>query len=60
MDPRFLKSEGWEAFTGNELILKGCLEAGVNLLTGYPGSPVADVFDVAMRQADGLRRHGLL
>lgn len=60
VDLRFKKTSGWEAFTGNELILKGCLEAGVNLLTGYPGSPVADVFDVAMRQADGLRAQGLL
>ena len=60
MDPRFKKTSGWEAFTGNELILKGCLEAGVNLLTGYPGSPVADVFDVAMRQADGLKKMGML
>lgn len=44
-DPRFLKSSGIEAFTGNELLVKGALEAGVGLITGYPGSPVSEVFD---------------
>ena len=54
MDPRFSKTAGWEAFTGNELILKGALEAGASLLTGYPGSPVADVFDVASKHSELL------
>jgi indolepyruvate ferredoxin oxidoreductase len=31
---------------GNELIVKGALEAGVSLITGYPGSPIADVFTI--------------
>ena len=39
MDERFLKEEGAEIFTGNELILKGALEAECALITGYPGSP---------------------
>jgi indolepyruvate ferredoxin oxidoreductase len=59
-DPRFNKTQGREVFTGNELILKGALEAGVDLLTGYPGSPVADVFDAAMAQAPILKANGLL
>ena len=43
-DPRFLAESGREVFTGNELLIKGVLEVdgGVHLLTGYPGSPVAD------------------
>jgi indolepyruvate ferredoxin oxidoreductase len=47
VDPRFLKEEGAEVFTGNELIVKGLLETegGSHLWTGYPGSPVAGVFD---------------
>jgi len=47
-DPRFLASSGHEIFTGNELLVKGALEVdgGVNLLIGYPGSPVAGFFDI--------------
>ncbi len=47
VDPRFLKGEGTEVFTGNELLMKGALEAegGTHLLTGYPGSPIAGFFD---------------
>ena len=43
LDPRFLAGGGREVFTGNELLVKGCLEVegGVHLMTGYPGSPVA-------------------
>jgi indolepyruvate ferredoxin oxidoreductase len=46
-DPRFMAAEGREVFIGNELLVKGCLEAegGVHLMTGYPGSPVAGFFD---------------
>src|SRR4051812_28556356 len=47
-DPRFQTSSGREVFTGNELLVKGALEAegGVGLMTGYPGSPVAGFFDI--------------
>ncbi len=47
IDPRFLKEDGVEVFTGNELLIKGALEAegGTHLLTGYPGSPIAGFFD---------------
>jgi indolepyruvate ferredoxin oxidoreductase len=48
LDPRFLAGNGREVFTGNELLVKGCLEVdgGVHLMTGYPGSPVAGFFDI--------------
>lgn len=47
IDARFLAESGREIYTGNELLVKGALEAdgGVALLTGYPGSPVAGFFD---------------
>jgi indolepyruvate ferredoxin oxidoreductase len=61
-DPRFLVESGPEVFTGNELLVKGALEAegGVHLLTGYPGSPVAGFFDVlgdlkSLLNAKGVR-----
>ena len=46
-DPRFLAADTRGVFTGNELLVKGCLEVegGVHLLTGYPGSPIAGFFD---------------
>lgn len=40
------RSDGTAVLDGNELLVKGALEAGVSLITGYPGSPVANVFDV--------------
>ncbi len=60
MDQRFLKEKGTETFTGNELIVKGGLEAGMNLLTGYPGSPVADVFEAAANITPYLKEKGIL
>jgi indolepyruvate ferredoxin oxidoreductase len=60
MDERFLKEEGAEVFTGNELILKGALESECALITGYPGSPVSDIFDAAHANRDLLRKHGIL
>src|SRR3954464_11046545 len=60
MDKRFSKTNGVEAYTGNELLVKGSLEGGINLLTGYPGSPVADVFEVAKSIAPYLKEHGIL
>jgi len=60
MDERFLKEEGAEIFTGNELILKGALESECALITGYPGSPVSDVFDTAYSNRELLKKHGIL
>lgn len=31
---------------GNEIIIQGALEAGFSLYTGYPGSPLADYFNI--------------
>lgn len=60
MDPRFLKEEGTEVYTGNELLLKGGLEGRLALLTGYPGSPVSEVFDAARSIQKLLREKGIL
>jgi len=43
---------------GNELIIQGGLEAGVSLYTGYPGSPLADFFNVLQKRREELARHG--
>src|SRR6478672_1199631 len=60
-DPRFLAESGREVFTGNELLVKGALEAegGVHLLTGYPGSPVAGFFDTLGDVKDLLKTNGV-
>ena len=61
VDPRFLTESGWQIFDGNELLVKGALEAegGVHLLSGYPGSPVATFFDVISNIAPLLKKHGI-
>jgi len=60
MTRRFAKDKGFEVYNGNELIVKGALEAGASLITGYPGSPVADVFDVASSVKNILSQYGIL
>lgn len=59
--PRFTQASGVEVFTGNELLVKGCLEVegGTHLWTGYPGSPVAGFFDTAQEIQELLREHGI-
>jgi indolepyruvate ferredoxin oxidoreductase len=61
VDPRFLKEEGAEVFTGNELLIKGALEAegGTHLLTGYPGSPIAGFFDAMELVAPLYKQKGI-
>lgn len=44
--PLLQRDAGRYVMNGNELIVKGALEAGVSLIAGYPGSPVADVFTI--------------
>ena len=60
-DPRFLADSGREVFIGNEMLVKGCLETegGVNLMTGYPGSPVAGFFDTLGDIAPLLKEKGV-
>ena len=60
MDNRFTQENGTNVYTGCELLVKGALEGQVNLLTGYPGSPLAEVFDVIKSNAALLKEHGIL
>ena len=60
MDKRFLQESGIGIFTGNEMIVKGALEGRVALITGYPGSPVAEVWDTAERIRELLLDKGIL
>ena len=61
VDPRFLKEEGTEVYTGNELIVKGLLETegGTHLWTGYPGSPVAGFFDTIENIQEIPKQYGI-
>jgi len=60
MDPRFLQASGIQVYSGSELLLKGALEAGAGLLTGYPGSPVADFFNVGKAAQEILETKGVV
>ena len=60
MDERFSQSSGTNVYTGCELLVKGSLESGVSLLTGYPGSPLSEVFDVLQRNSDLLKTNGII
>ena len=60
MDDRFTQASGTHVYTGCELLVKGALESGVSLLTGYPGSPIAEVFDVIQRNAELLKSNGIV
>ena len=60
MDERFTQASGTHVYTGCELLVKGALESGVSLLTGYPGSPIAEVFDSLERNAELLKTNGIV
>ena len=60
MDNRFAQESGTNVYTGCELLVKGALEGQANLLTGYPGSPLAEVFDVIKSNAVLFKEHGVL
>ncbi len=60
MDERFLQSSGLQVYNGTELLLKGALEGGAALLTGYPGSPLADFFDAARSAKELLIEKGIV
>ncbi|OGX01777.1 MAG: hypothetical protein A3J12_04935 [Omnitrophica bacterium RIFCSPLOWO2_02_FULL_44_11] len=60
MSERFFQDKGIQAYTGTELLLKGALEGKVSLLTGYPGSPVADFFNAGKTIRDYLREKGIV
>lgn len=44
---------------GNELIVQGGLEAGFSLYTGYPGSPLADYFNILFDKRAELEAKGI-
>ena len=60
MDPRFLLEDGTGIFTGNERIVKGAIESRGSLITGYPGSPLAEVFDSLNNIGGLLSEHGVV
>jgi len=60
MDERLRQEVGVQVYTGTELLLKGALEAGVSLLTGYPGSPVADFFELPPSRRTLLEEQGVV
>ncbi|MBI1977580.1 MAG: 2-oxoacid:acceptor oxidoreductase family protein [Candidatus Omnitrophica bacterium] len=60
MDNRFVQDRGTQAYTGTELLLKGALEGKVGLLTGYPGSPIADFFNSGRNIKELLRDKGIV
>jgi indolepyruvate ferredoxin oxidoreductase len=61
VDSRFLAEDGYEVFTGCELLVKGLMEVqgGTHLWTGYPGSPVAAFFDVIEAIQEIPKKHGI-
>lgn len=54
-----LISERKEIRNGNELIIEGGLEAGFSLYTGYPGSPLADYFNILYERKSELAQKGI-
>jgi indolepyruvate ferredoxin oxidoreductase len=45
--------------SGNELLIQGGLEAGFNLYTGYPGSPLADFFNILYERKQEFKEKGI-
>lgn len=48
-----------DILNGNELIVRGGLEAGFSLYTGYPGSPLADYFNILHQKKTKLEERGI-
>jgi indolepyruvate ferredoxin oxidoreductase len=49
----------YKILNGNELLIQGALEAGFQLYTGYPGSPLADFFNILYEQKKQLQEKGI-
>lgn len=49
----------YKILNGNELLIQGALEAGFNLYTGYPGSPLADFFNILHESKKDLASKGI-
>ena len=60
MDPRFSLEQGTGIYTGNELIVKGALESQVGVITGYPGSPLAELFETLENNKELFNEHGIV
>jgi indolepyruvate ferredoxin oxidoreductase len=48
-----------EILNGNEIIIQGALEAGFHLYTGYPGSPLADYFNILYERKKEFHAKGI-
>ena len=48
-----------EILNGNEIIIQGALEAGFHLFTGYPGSPLADYFNILHERKKEFHEKGI-
>ncbi|TNF31778.1 MAG: hypothetical protein EP319_01160 [Deltaproteobacteria bacterium] len=48
-----------QILNGNELIIQGGLEAGFSLYTGYPGSPLADYFNILYQKKQEMAQKGI-
>lgn len=49
----------YKILNGNELLIQGALEAGFNLYTGYPGSPLADFFNILHERKSQMQEKGI-
>jgi len=49
----------YKILNGNELLIQGALEAGFHLYTGYPGSPLADFFNILYEKKKELHEKGI-
>jgi indolepyruvate ferredoxin oxidoreductase len=49
----------YKILNGNELLIQGALEAGFHLYTGYPGSPLADFFNILYEEKEELSKKGV-
>jgi indolepyruvate ferredoxin oxidoreductase len=50
---------GTKILNGNELLIQGGLEAGFHLYTGYPGSPLADFFNILYERKNEFQDKGI-
>ncbi len=53
------QASNYQILNGNELIIQGALEAGYSLYTGYPGSPLADYFNILHQKKKELESKGI-
>ena len=53
------QKQAMAVLSGNELIVQGGLEAGFSLYTGYPGSPLADYFNILHQREKEWHSRGI-